>query len=229
MADKDDGFAQTPHYLDAPFFGQSLLNPFPNISFNGYMYFGTGDADGGFATTTFAGSDVIRISPMWTNMTIDAASQVIQNTGPIGLDGFTADYNSITWVNMKGGTGNIGLTATFQAIYFNAPTTLNGISFGAGDIAFSYGDVQGFDEITDVMIGLDSGDGAIATLPGYEGLDGWAALGSLPTGTDEYVHFRANGSGNYDVTIETLNTIPEPSAATAGLLGSLLLLARRRR
>lgn len=227
--DKDDGFAQTPHYLDAPFFGQALQFPFPNISFNGYLYFGAGDSDGGFATTTFGNSTVTRISPLWTNLTLGATSQVIQTTGPIGLDGFTADYNAITWVNMQGGLGNEGFSATFQAIYFNAATILSGISFAAGDIAFSYGDIANFDELADVIIGLDQGAGGSATLPGYEPMEGWAAIGSVPTGADEYVHFRPDGSGSYDVTIESIGTIPEPSATAAALLGGLLLIGRRRR
>jgi len=225
-ADKDDGFAQTPHYLDAPFFGQSLLSPFPNISFNGYLYFGTGDSDGGSAPATFGVSDVTRISPLWTNLTLDATSQVIQNTGPIGLDGFTADYNAVTWMNMQGGLGNEGFSATFQAIYFNNAATINGISFAAGDIAFSYGDITNFDELADVIIGLDQGTGGSATLPGYEAMGGWAAIGTFPTGANEYVHFRPDGSGNYNVTIAP---IPEPGTTAAALLGGMLLTGRRRR
>ncbi|WP_367871476.1 hypothetical protein [Luteolibacter sp. Populi] len=221
-SDKDDGFATSGESFDAPFFGESLSDPFPRISFNGHIYFGSGDGSGDYAPTAFGTSPIIRISPMWTDLSLGAASQVIQNTGS------GSSYNAVTWVNMQGGLGNEGFVATFQAIYFNAAATLNGISFNAGDIAFSYGDIENFNLPADIMIGLDKGTGGFATLPGYETTEGWAShagYGDLPVGADEYVHFRPDGGG-YDVTIEP---IPEPSAIAVALLGSLLLIARRRR
>ena len=221
-SDKDDGFASSGESFDAPFFGDYLSDPFPRISFNGHIYFGSGDGSGDYSPTAFGTSPVIRISPMWTDMSLGAASQVIQTVGS------GSSYNAVTWVNMQGGQGNESFVATFQAIYFNAAATLDGISFNAGDIAFSYGNIENFDVPADIMIGLDQGTGGFATLPGYEMTEGWAShagYGDFPVAAGEYVHFRPDGVG-YDVTIEP---IPEPSSTAAALLGSLLLFARRRR
>jgi hypothetical protein len=159
---------------------------------------------------------------MWTDMLLGPTSQVLQNVGS------GSSYNAFTWVNMQGAEVNEGFSATFQVIYFNTATTLNGLSFIAGDIAFSYGDIVNFSTPIDIVIGLDQGTGGHATLPGYEMTEGWAShsgYGDLPIGANEYVLFRPDGT-NYDVTIAA---IPEPSAAATALLGSVLLLARRRR
>ncbi|RYD31272.1 MAG: PEP-CTERM sorting domain-containing protein, partial [Verrucomicrobiaceae bacterium] len=153
--------------------------------------------------------------------------QVVQNTGA-DLGGGLFAYNAITWVNMQGGQGNEGFSATFQAIYFNAATILNGISFNSGDIAFSYGSISNFDIPAEILIGLDEGTGGLATLPGYESTNGWAShayYGDLPVGPDEYVRFRADGNG-YDVTIQP---VPEPSAIMMFFGCSLFFLTRRRR
>lgn len=226
-SDKNDGAIPLAGYLTAPFFGGSL--PTANVSLNGHIYFGAGDGVGDYSpvpfnSPDFDAADITRISPMWTDMSIGSASQVLLSADS------GSSYTAVTWVNMEGIDGNEGFSATFQAIYFNSSFTLNGISFNAGDIAFSYGDITGYDIPIDIMIGLDEGVGAFATLPGYEMLEGWAASYEdgmpFPVGADEYVLFRANGSDNYDVSLEA---IPEPSATAAALLGGLLLIGRRRR
>lgn len=219
-SDKDDGIATTPESFDASFFGAALVNPFPNISLNGHIYFGSGDGSGDYNPVAFGTSPITRISPMWTDMLLGPSSEVLQNVGS------GSSYTAVTWMNMQGGIGNEGFVATFQAIYFNAAATINGVSFLAGDIAFSYGDIQNFDTPADILIGLDQGVGAFATLPGYEMTEGWsshAGYGDLPVGANEYVLFRPDGSG-YNVSLEA---IPEPSATAAALLGGLLLIGRR--
>lgn len=221
-SNKDDGLGQSAESFDAPFFGAPLANPFPQISFNGHIYFGNGDGEGDYAAVPFGTSPVIRISPMWTDLAIGATSQVVQTVGSASA------YNAITWVNMEGGVGNEGFLATFQAIYFNTATTIGGLSFVAGDIVFSYGDLENFQTPADVMIGLDGGDEGFATLPGYEMTEGWASYGGygdFPVGENEYVRFRPNGNG-YDVTIQA---IPEPSGVMLLAGGGTLLLSLRRR
>lgn len=226
--DKDDGVATTGESFDAPFFGNALLFPFPNISFNGHIYFGNGDGAGDYEpapldSLVHSQASITRISPLWTDLVMDSSSQVLQTVGS------SSSYNAITWVNMQGGVGNEGFVATFQAIYFNAAATIRGIAFGAGDIVFSYGDIINYDTPADIIIGIDKGTGAFATLPGYESTGGWAASYqpgmTFPVDGDDYVLFRPNGSG-YDVSLQP---IPEPSATTVALLSGLLVACRRRR
>lgn len=224
-SDKDDGYATSIESLNVSFFGSALSDPFPKISLNGHIYFGAGDGMGDYNPVAFDNSPITRISPLWTDLLLGPTSQVLQNVGS------GSSYNAITWVNLQGGIGNEGFTATFQAIYFNAAASINGVSFNAGDIVFSYGDIQNFSTPADILIGLDKGTGAtaLATLPGYEGTKGWAShsvYGNLPIGANDYVLFRPNGSGNYNVTIQA---VPEPSSFAVLLAGGLLLTARRRR
>ena len=204
-----------------PFFGSALPPVNPTISVNGHIRFGAGDGNGDWHVTPLGGSGKLRIAPMWGDYQIGATSRIIESASP------AFDYYAVTWENMVS-TGHNGYFSTFQAIFFENATTLHGITFNPGDIAFSYGDIGLYTQIGEVVAGLERGTSS-ATLPGYEGTDGnhsFLGTGAFPVGTNQYVHFRPDLSGNYTVTIAT---IPEPSATAAALLGGLLLISRRRK
>jgi len=224
----DDAAYSGAYVSITPFFGQSLplAASGATISVNGHILFGDGDGDGDWdlrnlGVTGPNDTGIARIAPMWADLRIGANSRIIENAPE------SYDYFAVTWENMESGTHN-GYFATFQVILFENATTLHGITFNPGDIAFSYGDVSLYSQLNEIIIGLESGDRA-ATLPGNETYDGFHSIpgtGAFPVGANEYVHFRPDGSGNYNVTIAP---IPEPSATAAVLLGGLLLIGRRQR
>ena len=221
VADKDDGAFAGAYVFLTPFFGGNLADPAPTVSLNGFIRFGEGDGSDGSFLQPLGLVGMTRIAPMWVDFRIGASGQVIEHADP----GF--NYYGVTWENMES-VEFPGNHATFQAIFFEAATTLHGVDFNAGDIAFSYADVSLFPTITETVIGLE--DGAdFATIPLLDGTRGAASYinyGDFPVGENEYIHLRPDGAGNY---ISTIAPIPEPAAALLGAAGALALLRRRNR
>lgn len=221
---KDDGIAFGSRNMSGSYFGQAFSNYTPTISINGHVNF-VGDDD--YFNRPLGDSGVNRIAPLWQDYNIGASGRVIETLG--------AGYYGITWdqVENNNAPGNL---ATFQAVFFESDTTLNGFAFLAGDIIFSYGDFTDGFVGAEPTIGLENDFGlvgGIAALPGTEDTRGvfYSDFGDvLPVGEGEFVLFRPDGAG-YDVSVET-SAIPEPSSAAA-LAGCLALagsaLRRRRR
>lgn len=230
FSDADDGAEQVPFWFDAGYFGQSVLDN-ATISVNGHLRFGNGSSND--YDPTFLGTTAVnRVAPMWMDFNLGSGGQILTQTGAADA------YLAVSWLNMEN-ANHPGALANFQAILFNSATVLNGVSFQAGDIVFSYGDISiyyaetfGNPETTQTTVGLENASGAFATIPGHEMVTGWhsyEAFGDFPVGEDQYLLFRPDG-GAYDVGIETA-AIPEPSAFAA-LVGVFALsgaCARRRR
>ncbi|MFH1497340.1 MAG: PEP-CTERM sorting domain-containing protein [Verrucomicrobiota bacterium] len=221
----DDGTAVALFWSDS-FFG-SMASDITTISTNGFIRFGNGDGDGDYFLQPLGTNGVNRIAPMWMDFNLGESGQILTQFGADDA------YLAVTWQNMEN-VDNPGAYATFQAILFNAATVLNGVSFGVGDIVFSYGDLGLYYADLETIIGLETAAGATApfTNPDFVGApEGWhmySALGDFPVGENEYVLFQADGN-DYNVSIQS--AIPEPASAAA-MLGGLALAAvalRRRR
>jgi len=121
-----------------------------------------------------------------------------------------------------------GNLATFQAIFFESATLLHGIQFNTGDIAFSYGDMSMFPDLNQAVIGVESGTSSatIGLLEDTHGviIPGEPGHGNFPVGANEYIHFRPDGAGNYNVSIAP---IPEPSAMLLAAAGVCFAMVRR--
>lgn len=219
-ADKDDGSIQGSRDLSASFFGHALAEATPTISLNGQIYFGNGDGNGDYFIRPMGETGMTRIAPMWIDFMLGANGQVVESDG--------GSYFAVTWLNMENSL-HPGYFANFQAIFFEADTTLNGIDFLSGEIVFSYDDVSLYPEISELIVGLEDADGTIATLPGHEPFGGWhssGAFGDFPVADDEYALFSPNGTGGYEVNILA---VPEPSVLVSVAGGFLMLASRRAR
>lgn len=224
-ADKDDGVIFSSHNLQGDFFGEEFFFPFPTISINGHMYFGNGDGQDDYSlrplgdTGPFGPSGITRIAPMWADFNLGANGRIIEDSG--------SGYYAVTWLNMENSL-HPGYFANFQAIFIESATTLAGIGFNAGDIVFSYGDIGIYEEILEVIVGLEESSGGVAAIPGRQSEGGWhshAAIGDFEVGSDEYVLFRPDGAGAYNSSILQ---VPEPSALAVAA-GAVLLAGLRRK
>lgn len=210
-SDKDDGVYGSDYPTDAQFFGTYTLFPLATVSVNGQLRFGPGDGDGDWFLQPLGYNYISRVAPLWGDFVLGANGRIVEEVG--------SGYYMVTWLDME----NIyapGATATFQAIIVEQDSQLRGIDFLAGDIIFSYGDISLYSAMPELIIGLESEFGGFAALPGHGLYGGWHShdvFGDFPVGDNEYVLFRPDGAGNYEVSIEA---VPEPStyAAIAGLL-----------
>jgi len=154
-----------------------------------------------------------------------------------------AGFYSMTWEN-QGFFGEANtINHTFQAAWFNAPTTVQGFNFQANDIAFDYNHVNvtstggtGTFPNGGAIVGLNNGDGVnAAVLPGSAGglVTDANASSLLPINDNRFVLFRFNAaSGTYTASIQSFgSSVPEPAtyALTAGGLGLVLACYRRSR
>lgn len=230
-----DGAVTRGFWVEGNFFGSPLSNGFVTISENGHLRFGNGSSND-YDPTFLGTTGVNRIAPMWMDFNLGNGGQIIENIG--ALD----SYYAVTWLNMEK-SGISDNFANFQAIIFESATVMNGESFLAGDIVFSYGNIGIYyasadPELTQTTIGLESAGNKYAALYRPDLLGDYSGVYSFetfeedfPVGENEYMLFRPDGLGNYNVTIESFSAVPEPSAF-ATLAGSFALagaLLRRRR
>jgi hypothetical protein len=227
-SDKDDGTTMGTYYFNGSFFGQAFPYP-PTISINGHIRFDSVDGEMGdsFITPLGPGSEITRIAPFWQDLKLGSNGMVIE-------DIVEGSYYAITWKDLESSShlGDVDGTASFQVTFFETATTLKGINFEAGDIVFSYGDISIYSEASEVIVGLDSGDGSYADLsallPGLGLAQGWLSSSktSFPIGEGQFALFRQDGFNNYE-----MSAIPEPSTYAAfgsGLVMIGVALRRRR-
>lgn len=222
LTDADDGtFAGAYVFFGTPYFGSSLSNPAPMVSVNGHILFGQGDGMGDSFLRPLGQTGLTKISPMWHDFQLGSSGQVIEHADPLFR------FYGVTWSQLES-LANPGTFASFQAIFFEAETTIQGQTFQAGDIAFSYGDLSFYDVSDDAVVGIEDGSD-YATLPIFEMTDGAVSKNyypEFPVGANQYILFRPDGGSGYDVSLQV---IPEPGVwflAAASLLG---LVGRRRR
>lgn len=209
--------------FEQPFFGTYPTSG-PTVTLNGMIRFGEPESPTmDYNLQPLGMSDTTRILPFWVDLHLGSAGSLLEHIGA------NDSYYGFTWQNMES-VDYPGNLATFQAIFFDKQTILHGIQFNPGDIAFSYGDVSMYPDVLEAVIGVEMGT-SFATISALEGTRGVTAsnmlgLENFPVGENQYIHFRPDGSGNYDVTIEP---IPEPSATLLVGAGALLGMARRKR
>ncbi len=223
-----------PFWFEADYFGQPVAAPSfgaVTVSINGHLRFGDGSSND-YDPTFLGTTGVNRLAPMWMDFNLGGSGEILTQIGAGDA------YLAVSWLNMEN-ADHPGTQANFQAILFNTATTLNAISFEAGDIVFSYGEISiyyaetfGNPETTQTTVGLEDASASFAALPGHEMFTGWHsydAFGDFPVGEDQYALFRPDGA-TYDVSIQRA-AIPEPAsfAALAGVLALGGALARRRR
>jgi hypothetical protein len=217
--DDDHSFAGAYVFWDNPFFNGTVDAPV--VSINGFIRFSSGDGNGDYTLTPLGTGSITRIAPMWHDFQIGSGSQIIEHADP------DFKFYGVTWNNMESAL-HLGYTATFQALFFEETTVLMGNTFLKGDIAFSYGEIGFYQVSMDSVIGIEDGSD-YATLGEFEPTAGAASFvnyGEFPVGENEFILFRPNGSGGYDVSIQP---IPEPATSALGLLAALTLLRRKRR
>jgi hypothetical protein len=165
----------------------------------------------------------MRIAPSWDDMYVynaNGANDYVSHKSGAG-------YWSVTWSvsHIQSQTNH----SVFQAILFNANTTLGGFNFLANDIAFSY-DSYGTIGTGDpnATIGVNSGTGSFAVIPGTtDGLitSSNANLVPIYPTTGQFILFRWGGN-NYTGSIQS--AVPEPASMAALGIGALALIRRRR-
>jgi hypothetical protein len=217
--DADGAFNGAYVFWDAPFFSTTVQAP--TVSVNGFIRFGDGDGSGDYNLYPLNTIATTMIAPMWHDFQLGTSGQIIEHADPNFL------FYGVTWNNVES-ESHPGYFATFQAIFFEENATIQGNDFLAGDIAFSYGDLGFYPVSDDAILGIHH-NGDYATLDEmvpYAGTINQDMIGDFPVGADEYILFRRNGLGGYDVSIQP---IPEPSTSLLAPVASLALLRRKRR
>ncbi len=187
---------------------------------NGFVQIGASTysnyANVGFPGTS--GAPPAMVAPFWDDL-------YVVNTG-FFMNGYTnANYDAFTW-HAEHYSGANSSNLNLQAILFRGAVNLQGFNFLAGDIAFSYGTMNGGTPGNTATVGINAGDGVnFVTAPGT--VNGTEAGGNIPNfaSTGQFFLFRPNAGGGYS---GTLSSVPEPASMVALGLGAVALLRRRR-
>jgi uncharacterized protein YhjY with autotransporter beta-barrel domain len=176
------------------FFGVPLATV--DLSSNGNLNFSNSNSfgNGAFPSSAVGGAGIV--APFWDDL--------VTGTGSVLEKVSVGNYYAATWLDNRGfGSGG---NFTFQAAWFGSAQTVNGISFLPDDIVFGYETVSGALSAT---VGLNKGDGVnSAVLPGTT--DGQITEPSLlPLGPTQYLLFRPNGAGSYNVIFLDLAQIAQ--------------------
>ncbi|MFO0811931.1 MAG: PEP-CTERM sorting domain-containing protein [Gemmatales bacterium] len=196
-----------------------------DISTNGNLNFSSNTT---FSNGTFP-TAVTRIAPFWDDLITTGtppASAILDNQGDV-----TNPYYAVTWQNISNFGSNPAARYTFQAVWFNGPLTIGTFNFQAGDLAFDYTNMSTFLQGGNATVGLDQGNSSgFNPVPGSA--DGFITdLSLLPIDNEQFILFRENQAGGYDVSIQSLAAVPEPSTVimTGAGLGAIVLGVRRHR
>lgn len=214
----DDGSASRNLGGVFDFYGTPVTNVYLQV--NGFL--------------SLADSQGLYLDRSITGLAQSASSSVIaglyddQIMGPGSLlsDLSTSSYYAATWQNLFGVQDPSGGTSTFQILLLLNDSTIGGYSFQAGDIAISYG---GLGHATDgtITVGVAQ-NGSNGTGTPFSADGQMTDLSLLPSG-NEFLLYRPNQSGGYDVSVAS--AVPEPSSLAlmgCGLIG-LATYARRKR
>jgi len=193
-------------------------------------------------------NDIARISPFWDDFLFSNGlpNRITSQHNP-------GSFLAVSWVrshlflDLTPGEPFPGTDRSFQALWIESDVSIRGFDFKRDDIAFSYvGHVAGtpnFGPEVYARVALDDGTGTsgrTAILPGSDNGQIVAADGALlPWQEDQFLLFRWNSAlDNYDVSIQSLTAIPEPSslvlvlgfaaAGGAGKLGRRLIVTQAR-
>jgi hypothetical protein len=136
-------------------------------------------------------------------------------------------FLAVSWVKAhlffdeQGGGVFTGTDRSFQVLWMESDVSIRGFDFKRDDIAFSYvGHVAGtpdFGPWVYARVALDDGTGTsgrTAILPGSANGQIFSGDGDLlPWQDDQFLLFRWDASAaNYDVSIQSLTAVPEPSS-----------------
>ncbi len=196
-----------------------------------------------------ADNALARISPFWDDF-------LFADGLPNRITAFhnQGSFLAVSWVRphlfleLTTGQPFPGTDRSFQALWMESDTSIRGFDFKRDDIAFSYvGHVAGtsnFGPSVFARVALDDGTGPggrTAVLPGSANGQIFSGDGDLlPWRDDQFLLFRWNPAlDNYDVSIQSLTAIPEPSslvlvvgivvAGGAGKVGRRLIARRAKR
>ena len=206
------------------FYGQSV-GPIA-VSENGNLNFSANASFFPSPLNQFPG--VARIAPLWDDVVLadGANNQVIDHS-------VAGQYLGITWKNVRlSNETDISqllpdTDRSFQALWFEAPTTIKGVVFNPNEIAFSYvGHVAGTSDFGPIFasVGITNGANRSTPLPGDA--DGYITENQstlLAWEPGSYLIFRPVISDNatiYEARKEFVTAVPEPS--TIGVLSAVL-------
>jgi len=192
------------------------------VSSNGYLTTGDGllFSDRSIGSLALDSGGLV-IAPLYDDLIHTAQSNSL--TSGLG----TSNYYAVTWSNVQGvdPASTSDQSSTFQAVLFLANTVLGSHNFLAGDIAFSYGDLNHL--ITDSQVlGSTATVGVGKDAANFTGLptvmDGQiSSLVGLPD--VGYLLYRGNGNGGYGVA-----QVPEPETLFLTALGLAAMRVSRR-
>ena len=201
------------------FFGASV-GPI-TVAENGNLNFSGDDFFFPSALDDFPG--VARISPLWDDvLMLDGANNEVIDHSVSG------QYIGITWKNARlfnetvAGQPLPDTDRSFQALWFEAPTTIKGVQFNPNEIVFSYvGHVAGTSNFGPIFAttGLTDGVSRFTPLPGDA--DGFITENQstlLAWEPGSYLVFRPVTTGsttNYVASKEFATAVAEPSTVVA--------------
>lgn len=213
----DEDTAKPVNGLNFKFYGNMVSQIL--VSENGNLKF---SADNDFSPTALGSPSKARIAPLWDDFLLDTG---LNNR--VVVDQQSGKWLAVTWENVRlflespGGSDFQNSTRTAQVVIFESDQLIRGHQFLANDIAFAYrAHVAGTPNFGDHLVatvGLDSGSGTLAALPGTA--DGRVTAANdhlLPWEENNFLLLRPTDSAitNYSVSTQTLTAVPEPAATT---------------
>ncbi len=222
--------------LSLRFYGQTV-NSF-SISDNGNINF-TSNTD--FFTPPLGTDGIARLSPLWDDyLMLQTPAGTIDNR--VSIEQIAGAYVNVTWQNMRLFTeSNLGqpfpvTTRSTQLSWFQSDQQVRGFAFQADDIAFSYIPhrlgTSDFGANLYATVGLDSGTGRFAALPGTAAGQVTAQNSVLlPSQPNQFLLFRWNSTlGNYTASIESFTAVPDSRFAiwVVAAAGLAIRLGQRR-
>jgi hypothetical protein len=230
----DDGtvLINTSGTFQGKFFGTSV-GPI-SVAENGNLNF---SANGDFFPTGFTAADTVaRIAPLWDDVLLfqPFINRIVSHS-------VLGSYLAVTWESVllfNNSLENPLPLLSFQVLWFEFATTLQGFQFQADDIAFGYrSSVAGTNSFGNVFgtVGINSGTGAFTPLPGDPDGDGYIVSSQtdlLAWESDTFLLFRptSDPTMGYNASKENLDvaSVPEPTTSLC-LLALLAKWGWRRR
>lgn len=209
-----------------------------------FNFFGFAITDINVATNGFLGTDHVEglnadrslteLSQTSTGPVIAAFYDLLQfSDGSSVTDRSVADsYYALTYQSIYGANDlAAGHTSDFQVVLFMADRTIGSFAFHPGDIAISYGTLASTIDNT-FTVGVASDTNATGTPTSADGK--LANFSTLPAGPD-FLLYRpvvipdTDGAIRYDVSVESLASVPEPATLALIGLGLVAVGCRKRR